>query len=410
VDEEQKKSILEKYKQAKQKGVKFYPDIIYKDALVAFGLFILLVMMAVFIGVANEPKANPNDTAYIPRPEWYFMFLFEMLKYFPGEIEWIGTAIIPGLAVLALFFLPFFDRNPKRHWSKRKFAISFMTVIVLGMVGLTMLAAATTPEQVEEGVIATTISEQLAVGSDLYSIHCVECHGADGEGGEIVGVEGLEGVVLDPINTEDVMYPFTDQTLYNIIEMGQPTLGMPPFSSQFGGELGPAEMEYIVTFMRYTWDDRAELPEEVVPAAAVPTLAPGEVPSYEVHVAPMVKRYCISCHRPGKKNNNYLMGSYEEVMTTGDQAPTVIAGDINSILLRSLRREEMENVGPMPPSKALNPELIAIFEAWVLGGAPNTAAEAAAATAAGAGGATVPITATVTITGTVAPLANTPSP
>ncbi len=410
MDEEQKKSILEKYKQAKQKGVKFYPDIIYKDALVAFGLFILLVMMAVFIGVTNEPKANPNDTAYIPRPEWYFMFLFEMLKYFPGEIEWIGTAIIPGLAVLALFFLPFFDRNPKRHWSKRKFAISFMTVIVLGMVGLTMLAAATTPEQVEEGVIATTISEQLAVGSDLYSIHCVECHGADGEGGEIVGVEGLEGVVLDPINTEDVMYPFTDQTLYNIIEMGQPTLGMPPFSSQFGGELGPAEMEYIVTFMRYTWDDRAELPEEVVPAAAVPTLAPGEVPSYEVHVAPMVKRYCISCHRPGKKNNNYLMGSYEEVMTTGDQAPTVIAGDINSILLRSLRREEMENVGPMPPSKALNPELIAIFEAWVLGGAPNTAAEAAAATAAGAGGATVPITATVTITGTVAPLANTPSP
>ncbi len=410
MDEEQKKSILEKYKQAKQKGVKFYPDIIYKDALVAFGLFILLVMMAVFIGVTNEPKANPNDTTYIPRPEWYFMFLFEMLKYFPGEIEWIGTAIIPGLAVLALFFLPFFDRNPKRHWTKRKFAISFMTVIVLGMVGLTILAAATTPEQVEEGVIATTISEQLAVGSDLYSIHCVECHGADGEGGEIVGVEGLEGVVLDPINTEDVMYPFTDQTLYNIIEMGQPTLGMPPFSSQFGGELGPAEMEYIVTFMRYTWDDRAELPEEVVPAAAVPTLAPGEVPSYEVHVAPMVKRYCISCHRPGKKNNNYLMGSYEEVMTTGDQAPTVIAGDINSILLRSLRREEMENVGPMPPSKALKPELIAIFEAWVLGGAPNTAAEAAAATAAGAGGATVPITATVTITGTLAPLATTPSP
>jgi len=278
------------------------------------------------------------------------------------------------------------------------------------MVGLTILAAATTPEQAEEGVIANTISEQLSVGSDLYSIHCVECHGADGEGGVIVGVEGLEGVVLDPINTEDVMYPFTDQTLYNIIEMGQPTLGMPPFSSQFGGELGPAEMEYIVTFMRYTWDDRAELPEEVVPAAAVPTLAPGEVPSYEVHVAPIIKRYCISCHRPGKKNNNYLMGSYEEVMTTGDQAPNVIAGDINSILLRSLRREEMENVGPMPPSKALKPELIAIFEAWVLGGAPNTAAEAAAASAAGAGGATVPITATVTVTGTVAPVATTPSP
>jgi cytochrome c553 len=403
VNEEQKKGILEKYKQAKQKGVKFYPDIIYKDILISFALFIVLVIMAIFIGVVNEPKANPSDTAYVPRPEWYFLFLFEMLKYFPGEIEWIGTAIIPGLAVLALFLLPFFDRNPNRHWSKRKFAITFMTVIVLGMVGLTILAAATTPEQEEEGVIANTMSEQIVVGEELYSIHCVECHGPEGEGGEIKGVEGLEGVILDPINTEDVMYPFTDETLYNIIDMGQPNLGMPPFSTQFGGELSPAEIEYLVTFMRYTWDDRAELPEEPVAAAAIPTLAPNEVPSYEVHVAPIIKRYCISCHRPGKKNNNYTMGSYEEVMTSGDNAPNVIPGDMTSILLRTLHREEMENIGPMPPSKALKPELIAIFERWVAGGALNTAAEAAAATAAGAGGTTVPITATLTITGTIVP-------
>lgn len=163
MNEEQKKNILEKYKEAKQKGVKFYPDIIYKDALISLALFLVLVIMAIFIGVSNEPKANPNDSAYIPRPEWYFMFLFEMLKYFPGEIEWIGTAIIPGLAVMALFFLPFFDKNPNRHWSHRKFAIGFMTVIVLGMVGLTISAVATTPKQEETGIIATTITEQLAV-------------------------------------------------------------------------------------------------------------------------------------------------------------------------------------------------------------------------------------------------------
>jgi len=409
VNEEQKKSILEKHKEAKQKGVKFYPDIIYKDVVISFALFIVLVMLAIFIGVAAEPKADPNDTNYVPRPEWYFLFLFEMLKYFPGQIEWVGTAIIPGLAVLALLLLPFFDRNPNRHWSKRRFANTFMTVVVLGMVALTILAAATTPKQEEEDVIAATIGEQMVVGEELYSIHCVECHGPEGEGGEIKGVEGLEGVILDPINTEDVMYPFTDQTLYNIIEMGQPNLGMPPFSSQFGGELSPAEMEYIVTFMRYTWDDRAELPEEPVTAAAIPTLAPNEVPSYEVHIAPIVKRYCISCHRPGKKNNNYLMGSYEEIMTSGDNAPNVVPGDMTSILLRTLYREEMEDIGPMPPSKALKPELIAIFERWVAGGAPNTAADASAATAAGAGGATVPITSTVpltatlTITGTLVP-------
>ena len=410
MNEEQKKQYLEKYYKAKQKGVKFFPEIIYDDLLVSFAIFIVLIMLAIFVGVANEPKADPSDSSYIPRPEWYFLFLFEMLKYFPGQLEWIGTVVIPTVAVLALLLLPFLDRNHRRHFSARKLAISIMTAAVIGIVALTVMAVASTPPQEEEVPLATSLSEQILVGQDLYSVQCVECHGADGEGGEVKGVEGLEGYIMKPINTQDEMYTRTDETLYNIILFGQPSLGMTPFGTAFGGELGPGEIEAIVAFMRYTWDDRAELPEEVMPAAAVPTLAPGEVPSYEVHVAPIIKRYCISCHRPGKKNNNYLMGSYEEVMTTGDQAPNVIAGDINSILLRSLRREEMEDVGPMPPSKALKPELIAIFEAWVLGGAPNTAAEAAAATAAGAGGATVPITATVTVTGTVTPVASTPSP
>lgn len=377
MNEEQKKRYLEKYYSLKQKGVKFFPDIIYKDLIVSFGIFILLICLAVFVGVPNEPKADPNDTAYIPRPEWYFLFLFQMLKYFPGNIEWIGTAVIPGIAVLTLFLLPFIDRNPYRHWSKRKFAITVMSLIVAGMVGLTIIAAVTTPPQPESETIATTISEKISLGQDFYSVQCVECHGADGEGGEIKGVEGLEGVVLKPINDQDVMYTFTDETLYNIIEMGQPVQGMPPFGRAYGGELGPGEIEAIVTFMRYTWDDRAEIPQEAVQAAAIPTLAPEEVPSYDVHVAPIFKRYCVSCHRPGKENNNYHTQNYEEVMNTGDHAPNIIAGDLNSNLILMIHREEIEAGGPMPPTKALKPELVEILERWVAGGAPETAEQAA---------------------------------
>lgn len=380
MNEEIQQRYKEKYTLAKQKGVKFFPDIIYKDLLVAFGLFILLIGLAVFVGVPNEPKADPNDTSYIPRPEWYFLFLFQLLKYFPGQIEWIGTAVIPGLAVLTLFLLPFIDRNPHRHWSKRKVALSLMGTIVLGMVVLTILAAVTTPPHLEAAT-ATTISEQMALGEELYGLHCVECHGADGEGGEITSVPGLEGVVLKPINDQDVMYPFSDETLYNIIAMGQPIQGMPPFGRAFGGELSPTEIEAIVTFMRYTWDDRAELPEEVTLAAAMSTLKEGEVPSYDVHVAPIFKRYCVSCHVPGKKNNNYLMRTYEEVMQSGDHAPNVIPGDLGSNLIRMVHREEIEAGGPMPPTKALKPELVEILERWVLGGAPETAEQAAQASA-----------------------------
>lgn len=375
MDETQKQKYLDKYYLLKQKGVKFFPDIVFKDLLVSFGIFVLLIGLAVFVGVANEPKADPNDSSYIPRPEWYFLFLFQLLKYFPGQIEWIGTAVLPGIAVLALFFLPFLDRNPRRHWKKRPWAISIMTVVVLGMVSLTIMAVMSTPPHEESDTLAATLSEQISIGQDLYSVYCVECHGADGEGGEIKGVAGLEGVILPPINNQDVMYTFSDDTLFNIINFGQPEQGMPPYGRAFGGELGLGDMESIVVFMRYTWDDRSELPEEATIAAAAPALAPDEVPSYDVHIEPMVKRYCISCHRPGKQNNNYLMQDYQEVMISGDHAPNVIAGDLQSNLIRMLHREEIEAGGPMPPTKALKPELIEIWERWVLGGAPQTTDE-----------------------------------
>lgn len=377
MNEEQKQAYLEEYKIEKERGYKFWPDVIYKDLLASFAVFLLLIGLAVFVGVAAEPPADPNDASYIPRPEWYFLFLFEMLKFFPGQIEWVGTFIIPTIAVLALFLLPFYDRSPFRHWKKRKFAVVLMSIIVVGIVALTIMAAVTTPPQ-EETSLASSLSEQIVLGQDLYSVHCVECHGPDGEGGEIIGVEGLEGVVLKPINSQDEMYTRSDETLFNITDLGQPDLGMPPFGLGYGGELSRSEISAIVSFMRYTWDDRAEIPEEAAQAGAVPALGPDEVPSYEVHIQSIVKRYCISCHRPGKKNNNHLMGTYAEIMETGDNAPNIIPGDLNNNTILMLHRQEIDAGGPMPPTKALKPELIEIFERWVLAGVPETAEEAAA--------------------------------
>jgi len=376
VDEAQKKAYLEKYKQAKTEGTKFYPDIIYKDLLVSFGLFVLLVGFAIFLGVPHEPPADPNDSSYIPRPEWYFLFLFQLLKYFPGQLEWVGTAVIPGLAVLALLLLPFYDRSPFRHWTKRKLAVGVMSVIVMGMAFLTIVAAVTTPPQVETN-LAASLSEEIILGQELYSVQCVECHGPDGEGGEIIGVEGLEGVVLKPISAADEMYTRTDETFFNILDYGQQDLGMPPFGLGYGGELSRGELQAIVTFMRYTWDDRAEIPEEAAQASALPTLGENEVPSYEAHIEPIVKRYCVSCHRPGKKNNDYYMRTYEELMTTGENAPNVIPGDLDSNTILMLHREEIEAGGPMPPTRAIKPDLLEIFERWIAAGAPETAEEAA---------------------------------
>jgi len=384
VNEEQKQKYKQKYEQAKQNGVKFWPDIIYKDLLVSFALFILLIGLATFVGVAVEPKADPSDSTYIPRPEWYFLFLFEFLKFVPGKIEWMGTFVLPLLGVLVLFALPFLDRNPLRHWKNRLTGISIMGVVVLGMVGLTIRSVITTPKN-EEGLAANTPTEKMLLGGELYGTYCVECHGPDGEGGVIAGVEGLEGVELKPINSRDEMYTRSDETLGAIIEYGQQDLGMPPYGLAYGGELKKSELDALVFFIRYTWDDRAELPADAASAGAIPALAENEIPSYEIHISKIIQRYCFSCHRPGKENNNYLMGTYQEILTTGDNATSnLINGDLNSYLTLSIRGNEIfdENgeriVQQMPPTKLMKDEYISIFETWILNGMPETTADAEA--------------------------------
>src|SRR5512137_1751527 len=143
--DDSKKSILEKYKIALQKGERFWPDSIYKDLIMALAIFVVLIMLATFIGVPTEPKADPSDTAYIPKPEWYFLFLFKFLALYGqipvlGKIEWIATVLIPGLAVGLLFILPLIDRNPARAYSRRMLALTVMGVFLVSVVTLTMLA------------------------------------------------------------------------------------------------------------------------------------------------------------------------------------------------------------------------------------------------------------------------------
>ena len=262
-----------------------------------------------------------------------------------------------------------------------------MGVVVLGMVGLTVRSVITTPKN-EEGLAANTPTEKMILGGELYSIHCVECHGPDGEGGVIAGVEGLEGVELKSISSRDEMYTRSDETLFAVVEYGQQDLGMPPYGLAYGGELKKSEIDALVFYMRYTWDDRAELPADAASAGAIPAVAENEVPSYEVHIGKVVQRYCLSCHRPGKENNNYMMGTYQEILTTGDNAGSnLIAGDLDSYLIQTINGGEIfdENgeriIQQMPPTKLMKDEYIKMFEVWVLNGMPETAEEAEALSA-----------------------------
>ncbi len=170
MDERQKQSYLEQYKKEKEHGVPFFPDLLVKDAFVALLVFLILVGLAYFVGAPLEERANPGDTSYTPRPEWYFLFLFQLLKYFPGSLEVIGVIVIPTLAILLLAVLPFLDRGPKRAPFSRPWVIGITSLGFVGIIVLTVLSVLEAPPP-SEGLPGDTTAV-------LYAENCAGCHGA----------------------------------------------------------------------------------------------------------------------------------------------------------------------------------------------------------------------------------------
>jgi ubiquinol-cytochrome c reductase cytochrome b subunit len=128
---------------------KFFPEQVFKDTVGVAIAFIVLFCMAVIAKVPLERLADPTDTAYIPRPEWYFLFLFQFLKFFKGPLEVVGSVVLPGVAVLTLFLIPFIDRGPMIRLGKRTFAITFVLLAAIAWTGLTTAAVVTTPKNQE---------------------------------------------------------------------------------------------------------------------------------------------------------------------------------------------------------------------------------------------------------------------
>jgi ubiquinol-cytochrome c reductase cytochrome b subunit len=187
---------------------KFFPEQVFKDTVgVAVG-FIILFAMAVVAKVPLERLADPTDTAYIPRPEWYFLFLFQTLKFFKGPLETVGSVVLPGVAVLTLLLIPFIDRGPMIRLGKRTFAITFVLLAVIAWTGLTTAAVVTTPKnqesadetetpatQTPEGAVATAAPTptpaawQRLTAEDLEGLGffkkqaCTGCHPVGGKNG-----------------------------------------------------------------------------------------------------------------------------------------------------------------------------------------------------------------------------------
>jgi quinol-cytochrome oxidoreductase complex cytochrome b subunit len=118
----------------------FYPSFLFKEIIVMMLIFILVaIILAVVFPVGLEDPADPTDNLYVPKPEWYFMSLYQLLKYFPGPLEFVATAVIPAGGIIALLLVPFFDKNPEKRPRKRPLAMILMVLSVVAIILLTGL-------------------------------------------------------------------------------------------------------------------------------------------------------------------------------------------------------------------------------------------------------------------------------
>lgn len=119
-----------------QKTEPFYPRQVLMDLALTALLIIGLGCLAFFAPVQLGPAANPADAQYVPRPEWYYLPIFQWLKYWHGAPSVIGILVIPAVLALAVIALPFFDQSVERRPWKRPVSMISYAFIMLALVGL----------------------------------------------------------------------------------------------------------------------------------------------------------------------------------------------------------------------------------------------------------------------------------
>ena len=134
----EKEQYLREYEVLKKKGKPFFPYAIMKDSTMALLVVLVIAVMSLVLGAEQGPKVDPTTTTYVPRPDWYFFFLFEVLRVIkPPYLVPVATIGIPTICMVLLLTLPFYDRGPERRPERRPVAMTAMVLTIIAMAFLT---------------------------------------------------------------------------------------------------------------------------------------------------------------------------------------------------------------------------------------------------------------------------------
>ncbi len=218
----------------------FYPKQMVIDVVFALILIAILGLLAHFVPKGLGPAANPADTTFIPRPEWYYRPVFQWLKYWEGPLAVIGILVIPGIIAVLMVALPFYDRRAERRPWRRPLAAGIFSVVLIGLIVLGIIsyrvdardpavaAQLARQDQAEQEFVrqpfqpeaapgsvspagqaapAAAANPEAAQGKQIFeSQGCVVCHGQGGVGTpmaiRLVGV----GKKLNPAQLADLIH------------------------------------------------------------------------------------------------------------------------------------------------------------------------------------------------------------
>jgi menaquinol-cytochrome c reductase cytochrome b/c subunit len=185
MNQREKEEYLREYGVLKAQGKPFFPYAVAKDAVMACVVMAVIIAMSLVLGAELGSKANPTTTTYVPRPEWYFFFLFELLRVIkPPSLAPLATIGVPTIGMILLFLLPFYDRRPERRPERRPIATVTGIFVIGAMALLTYQGAnAGSPTAIE---LATPKAVQQAGGQTLAEFEagkavvaqtgCLACH------------------------------------------------------------------------------------------------------------------------------------------------------------------------------------------------------------------------------------------
>jgi menaquinol-cytochrome c reductase cytochrome b/c subunit len=262
----ERRRVFQQYKaDVKERGKPFYPYAMFHDTVMSLVVVCVIIGLAIvwkwttpghhvgtgagWLGKLLDAPADPGTINFVPRPDWYFYFLFYLLRIFkwPNSVL-LGTIGIPTILLMLLFALPFIDTRMERRLMRRPVAIIASILVVISM-GVLTYKGATAKEALGSELIAKVPSwaksegfsnNQAAIaGAKLFAVSgCLNCHTYQGVGGSQLGAPNL---TAEGAKNKGIAFQISHLTCPACVNSGSP---MPSFAG-----LGKANLQKLAAFL-----------------------------------------------------------------------------------------------------------------------------------------------------------------